>query len=332
MKNLKLWSGIIMIITAFLFGGCYTQVAMNNGYGDNNSEYGDGNDQGYQNDQTPADSVYGDQYGYADSLGSNQNNYFNDYYNQPPWANDYFYGYSPLNRNPFWRYNSNFSLGFGWGNDFYNPYSWDPYGLWTNYYPGYWGPYPYYPTYYDPYYSPYWGGNWYYNNGRHYKTRTGEMTRLRNDNGFNRGDRNGYRQPSSTTVYSTSTVRYEPDNTSRSSNRSTTSSVNNSNDRNQNRSSRSSYRSPRNNNGRSEGTNNVRKSSGRQENHPTYTRPANRSRSNNSSQPRSEPRRYEAPKSYSPPARTYSAPRSYNPPPARSSGESRGGSDRNRGR
>ncbi len=326
MKNLKIWSGIILIIAAFLFGGCYTQLAMNNGYGS-------GNDQGYQNGQTPADSLYGDQYGYSDSSSYYQNGNFNDYYNQPPWSWDnYYYGYPSFTRYPFWRYN--FSLGFGWGDGFYNPYYWDPYGLWTGYYPGYWGPYPYYPSYYNPYYGyygSYYGGYGYYNNGHQY-TRSREMIGLRNDNGGGRGDRNRNGRDGNSGIYSTSSSRPEPYSTTGSNNnaRRPASVSNTNNNRNQSRSSGRTYRSPRNNNGRNQGYTGSRSGTRRQENRPTYSQPGNRGSS--SYHPRSEPRSYQPPRSYSPPARTYSAPRSYSPPPSRSEGGSRGGSDRNRGR
>ena len=272
MKKLKLLSGIIMIITAFLFGGCYTQVAMSSNNGDNSNSYGYSNDQENQNDQTPADSTYGDQYG--------DNGYYQD--QQPGSIDNNYYGYPPFAQNPFWRYNSSFSIGFGWGSSFFDPYYWDPFGLWTSYYPNYWGPNPYYPVYYDPYYSPYWGGNWFYNNGQRY-TRSREMNNLRNDNGYRtRGDRNSYGGSYGATILSSpSSTRSEPYNTT--SDRSRTQSpagVNNSrngNDRNQNGAANRNNNNLRNDNGRNqtqkvESNNSNRQSNGGQR---TYTKPNN---------------------------------------------------------
>lgn len=322
MKNLRYLSGVILVITAFLFAGCYTQIAMNT-QGDNGGDnYGYGNDQGYQNenDQSQADSLYGDQYNNDQNYNSNDS-YGQDYF-QNPWSLNIYYGYPSFSRYPFWRY----SYGFGWGSSFFDANYWDPFGLWTSYYPGYWGPYPYYPTYYDPYYSPYYGGNWFYNNGRHY-VRSNQITRQRNDNGRDfRGDRNSFGRPNYSGTYSPSA---RAGSNSRDNNSARVNSTRSS-DRNQGRSS--SYNRTRNDNGRNSRSYSERRSSSRPE-QPAYTRPDDRRSSSSGNSGRSS---YSPPsRSYSPPARTYSAPRSSSPPPARSSGGSRsssGGSDRNRGR
>ncbi len=319
MKKLRILSGIILVITAFLLGGCYTQVAMqdNNsgyyGYGNNNSYPNNQNpadtSYSYQGYQTPADSAYGNQYGY------DNNNYYgpgyNNYYGSP-----YYNG---------WNSYPSLSLGLSWGG-FYNPFYWDPLNLWSYnpYYYNLYNPYGiYYPTYYNPYnYYPYYGG--YYSYSTPYKKRSrGDYNLRNNDGGRNFGGRGSVvGSGGTTTTYSPNTVtRSEPNTVSRSGRpaRAESPATIRSNNNRPNRIVRSGVSNGRRNTGR-----NISRQEYymRRVEHPNYRRNTNGryQRSNNSRienrNNRGTARRYEPPRqSYSPPARTYSPPpRSYSPP------------------
>jgi hypothetical protein len=178
MKSTKFLSGAVIITAALMFAGCYTQVQMrrpaNDGYG-----YDRGSQE--QTDQTPADSNYGDQYGdqsYADSSDGYVNNNF-DY--QPNYGSDYWYN-SPR-----------IYGGLYWSSPFYDPFYWDPYGLWA-YSPGFfYGAfgYPYYHNFYYGYGNGYgygYGGKYGYGyNG----TRTRDTRNIRNNNGYRNGSGRG---------------------------------------------------------------------------------------------------------------------------------------------
>jgi hypothetical protein len=182
MKTSRILSGVIVIAATLFLAGCYTQFATRGAGG-----YGYGYDQGSQYDQSPADSTYGDQYGdqnYPDSTYG-QDNY--DYGN-PPYAPYYGSDYG---------YNSpNIYSGLYWSSPFYDPFYWDPYGLWS-YYPGlYMGAFGFYPYYHNLYYGGYgygYGGYGYgqYGNGNNF-TRTRGRSNLRtNDGTRNPGGREG---------------------------------------------------------------------------------------------------------------------------------------------
>jgi len=320
MKNLKILFGSVLVIAVMLLSGCYTQVAMTDN-GSDNSGY-DNNSQG--NYQTPADTNYGNQY---DQYG-NQDNYDST---QQGTGNNYYYNYPPSYGGPWSSYdwNPRFSLGFYWGSPFYDPYYWDPFGLWS-YYPGY---YPYYSSFYPTYYpNYYYGYNGYYG-GIYggYTTiipRSHDTYRLRNNDGFrNSEDRSGATNRNNggilTTAPGTVGGRTEP--TARTMNKPTTTrnEPTTVSGRNNGRQTSGRTYAPRSGNGRNNYTNynhsrvqNRNNNSGRNE--PRTYAPARRTYS-------PPPRTYSPPqRSYSPPPRSYSAPRSYSPP-ARSSG---GGSSR----
>ncbi len=335
MKNIKILSVLIIILTALFFGGCYTQIAMNDN-GDNygNDNYGYNNDQNSQDYQTPADSAYGDQY---DSLSQIEPTTINNYYfGYPRYWGSMYYGYSP-----------SYSFGVTWGFPYYNPYYWDPFGIW-NYYPTYYNPYSYYGGYYNPYYYGNYGYYGYY--GSYYSkiaNRSRETNRLRNNDGFrNNGDRGNtfVGNNDATTIPTVSTNRNEPISRPVTTNSGRSGSVNSTNNRGSQRVEGRPVESGRNNSGRtiSRQTYQVRKieyyRNTNRESNRTYSpnnSETNRNNSNRSYNNQRNAGRYEAPRSYSPPQRSYSPPptRSYSPPSARSSSSnsSRGSSER-RGR
>ena len=183
MKKLSFLSGVILIITAFLFGGCYTQLEMQRN-ASGNYGYNNEGDQTNGNYQTPADSAYGNQYDdqtgiQQDSINYSDSGITNNYYinNSPYWSDWYPY--------------SSFSLGFYWGG-YYNPYYWNSFNNWGCYF-CYFNPavlyssYFYNPYYYSYYYPYYYGGYGGYYGGYYYaKTfhRSRGNYRLRNNNGL----------------------------------------------------------------------------------------------------------------------------------------------------
>ncbi len=304
MKNLKYLFGSILVITALFLSGCYTQVAMTDN-GSNNSGYGyNNNSQGYY--QTPADSNYGDQYGYQNYQDSTQQGTANNYYyNNPPYYNNSPY-YSPWSSWNSYYWNPSFSLGFYWGSPFYDPNYWDPFGLWSYNYPGY---YPYYNSFYPSYYPYYYGYNGYYS-GLYggYSTiipRTHDTYQLRNNDGFrNSGDRGSLtRTNGSILVSSPSSYGGRSEPYGRTMNK--PSSTGNA----------PAAVSGRSNNGRQMSGRAYNGRSGNARNNNGYYNGARVQNRNNNSRP--EPRTYTPPRrTYSPPARTYSPPpRSYSPPP-----------------
>jgi hypothetical protein len=191
MKRIKILSGLCLLVSALLFAGCYTQFPMRISGG-----YGYSYHRGTQNNQTPTDSNYGNQYGdqnYPDSINSDQygdQNYpdssdgiVNNYYGCPPYyGNDY-------------GYNSPYVYGgLYWNSPFYDPFYWDPYGLWA-FGPGfYYGAFGFYPYYHNLYYGSYgYGHGLGYGHGGFTQTRgTGNLRNIdgsRSISGINSNNR-----------------------------------------------------------------------------------------------------------------------------------------------
>ncbi len=342
MKNIKFFSVVILIFTGLFLSGCYTQIAMNDNGNDSgydnsgNDSYGYNNDQNSQDYQTPADSAYGDQY---DSLSQYEPNTINNYY----------FGYPRYWGSSSWSYYPSYSFGISWGFPYYNPYYWDPFGIWT-YYPTYYNPYSYYGGYYNPYYNyGYYGYYGYY--GSYYSgiiNRTRSASRLRNNDGFrNGGDRGGIISGTNgaTTISTVSSNRNEPTGRTLTNNSGRNGSVNTNNNRTSGRVEARPVENGRNNSGRivSRQYYQMRRVGTYRNNNEANNRTnANRNNSNSTYNNQRNSGRYEAPRSYSPPQRTYSPPqRSYSPPPTRSSspppartssGSSSRGSSERRGR
>lgn len=306
MKNLKLYSGLFLAL-AFLLGGCYTQVALNDNNGDNS--YSNGNNNGDQYYQSESDSGY-----------TNNNQYY-DNQNQPYYNINLGFG------NPFYRsywgwYGQGMNFGFSYGN-YYDPYYYgyyDPfyYSTWCSpysfsyYYPyaGYYyytnNPYNYYPYYY---YSTNQISNRYGNSGG-YKTRNNYGGR--GSDGSRAGIRTGYGSFNKTTATNNTGRVYRTNGTQRGSTYT---------NGNRTRTSEGTYgRSQNRNTVREKSRNNNGGRSGRDYrsgNRQSYTPP-----------PRTT---YKPPqRTYSPPRSTYNPPRSYSPPP-QSSGNSRGNNNRGGG-
>ena len=95
MKKLRFLSGVAFLVTAFLFGGCYTQLEMRSNTPDN---YGYNNQENQNNgsNQTSADSAYGSQYGDQNGGLQDSTNYYgsgniNNYnFNTSPYWNDWY--------------------------------------------------------------------------------------------------------------------------------------------------------------------------------------------------------------------------------------------------
>jgi len=174
MKKRSILSGLILIAAAFMFAGCYTEIVLRSPGQD---MYGYSDDQNTQDNQTPADSTYGEQYGdqaYPDSTGGIVNNdYMGGPYDGPYCLGTHYYS------------------GLYWGSSFYDPYYWDPFGLWSPYYYGfYFSPFGFYPYYHNLYYGYGYGNGWGYGYGYGYGgnyrngyVRTRDVKNLRDNNG-----------------------------------------------------------------------------------------------------------------------------------------------------
>lgn len=342
MKNIKLFSGLILILSALFLGGCYTQIAMNdNGDNNGNDNYGYNNDQNSQDYQTPADTTYGNQYDTLD----------NQY--EPNTINNYYFGYPRYSGSFCWGNYPSYSVGINFGFPYYNPYYWDPFGLWS-YYPTYYNPYYYNPySYYGGYYNPYYYGNYgYYGYYGNYNSgtvqRSNSTTRLRNNDGFRSGGDRGIVTGTNgnTSVPTANTTRNEPSGRTVTTTRSSSGQSVYSNNRNNGRVVGRSVESGRNNSGRTISRQNYRMErkaytrtydrNNNNRNNSGYNSNSNRNNSNNNYGNQRSSGRYEAPRTYSPPPQSsYSPPptRSSSPPPARSSsGSSSRGSSGRRGR
>jgi|YelNatPaOPRAMG01_1025707.scaffolds.fasta_scaffold00075_8 hypothetical protein len=348
MKKIKNLSWMILVISAFLFSGCYTQLAVSNSGNDNYGYSDDQNNSDNQNYQTPSDSLYGDQYNNNDSTNYQyyqDGNIDNNNYYGPYFGSSYF---CP---NPFWGYSPAFTIGFGWNYGFFDPYYWDPFGLWTNYYPYYYGPYPFYPTYYSPYYGNYWGGYGFYSGTRY--RRPNDISTIRNNNGLRQemGSRDGsVRQGNYPTSIPTRTSNTTSNTINSRNSEQTQGNVNTNSNNNRSSNPPSNVRSSERGNNSS-----VRSQSGSRNNRRNYN--SYYSRLYRYEQQRQNAARYynqeqrqinqhrEAPRSYAPQGRFYSAPsqRTYSAPPQRSysvpnsqpparssSGERSGGGSRGR--
>jgi len=361
MKKLRILSGVIVVITAFLLSGCYTQLAMKNNPSGN---YGYNSDNGQNNGnyQTPADSAYGSQYEGQTGVQQDSTNYYgsgttNNYYlNSSPYWND-------------WYYNPSFSLGFYW-DGYYNPYYWNSFNNWGCYFCYFNPPVLYSSYYYNPYYSSFYYPYYYGYYGGYYTrivNRSKGTYRLRNNDGLRGEGGRGSISGSSNGTLASFPSSSGRNVTSRSSSRTTTvkrsEPYNTRNNQNivaavpvrvrsagytteRNSTSRGTYRPQyrsnrqsssstyQNNKGESRTYNNAR-SEGR-----SVTRSSSSSTRRTYSPPQrtySPPHRSYSPparsysppqrRSYSPPARSYSAPRSYSPPARASSGGGRGSSN-----
>lgn len=299
MKTIKILNWLVVALTALILSGCYTMIEMRDRGNDNN---GYSNDENSQNYQTPADSNYGDQYDQQD-MDSSQTNINN------------YYGYSPYYGSDYWYGSPRVHLGFVWGTPFYDPFYWDPFGLWTYYPYNFYSPFVYNPYnygyygYYNGFYNGYYNG---YNGHNLYRSR--DTRNVRNNNGL--------RDPGSRgTVTRTNT----PNTTSSGRTATTVAPRNSGSGNSSGRVSRSSG------NTRSTGRSYGSRGSSRQYQMQMrgYARSNyNRNEGNRTSNNQPNTNRYSQPRSGSSNSGSYSAPRSSGPPPARSSGGNSGGGSR----
>ena len=182
MKNYKFKIALMLLASIFLFGGCYTQLAVKERviY---QREYSDYSEDEYDTTQNYSD----EQSEYSEENYDEDGVTINNYYSEPIY---------PSYRRYFWSYYPSVSIGayFGsyYGSYYYDTYCYDPF-----FYPG-WCFNPWYDPYYS-YYPSWWLGNYYpYNyygnygsgwayNNDNYKTRSNSGYKIRNNDGLRGG-------------------------------------------------------------------------------------------------------------------------------------------------